>query len=276
MSSRIAVLMTCFNRIELSIRCLDSLFEISNSFEVYLVDDASTDGTAKLIKDRFPQVNIIAGNGQLFWNRGMHRAWMEALKSDYDFYLWLNNDVELYQNALEELLECSKSMSNEAIISGIIEDKSTKESLYGGYDKNKRIIAANGELQSIVNLNGNSVLVPASVVNKIGILDPKFHHDLGDVDYGLRAQKQGIAVLCTRIPIGSGTKNSIMRVRSKNTNISNRFRNVYSPLGSNPFITFYFRRKHIGILNAISYFIFIHILNALPDYLVTLIFRNRY
>ena len=46
---RIAVLITCFNRIDKTINCLDSLYNSKSIddylIDVYLVDDGSTDGT---------------------------------------------------------------------------------------------------------------------------------------------------------------------------------------------------------------------------------------
>lgn len=43
-------------------------------FDVFLVDDESTDGTSEAIKSEFPEVSIIKGDGSLFWNRGMYTA----------------------------------------------------------------------------------------------------------------------------------------------------------------------------------------------------------
>ena len=91
---KIAVLITVHNRIEKTLFCLKSLYKQNseNNFEVYLTDDGSNDGTSDILRNKFPNVNIIQGNGSLFWNQGMIRAWKAAISSDeYDFYLWLNN-----------------------------------------------------------------------------------------------------------------------------------------------------------------------------------------
>ena len=68
--------------------------------DIYLTDDGCTDGTPEAIKRQFPKVHIIKGDGNLFWNRGMYRAWEEAAKQDYNFYLWLNDDSYLVDGAL--------------------------------------------------------------------------------------------------------------------------------------------------------------------------------
>jgi GT2 family glycosyltransferase len=125
-------------------------------------------------------------------------------------------------------------------------------------------------------MNGNVVLVPKSVMDKIGILDPVFHHDLGDVDYGLRAIKAGIKVFSTRKAIALGYSNHFCRVRKWNTSLINRFKRLYSPLGSPPKTNFYFRKKHFGIINAYVYWIYLHMINILSDKMATIIWGDLY
>lgn len=72
------VLITSYNCREKTLACLSSLFAALPNGEVFLVDDASTDGIADAVNEKFPQVNIIHGSGNLFWNRGMHLAWQNA------------------------------------------------------------------------------------------------------------------------------------------------------------------------------------------------------
>jgi GT2 family glycosyltransferase len=276
----IAILITCYNRKEKTLSCLTTLFNCvvpdGYKFDVYLVDDGSTDGTSNAIKERFPQINIVQGTGNLFWTRGMHLAWKTAAKvKDYNFYLWLNDDTILYDYCLGELLECNRLSRENCIISGLIEDES-KKIIYGGTDNLKKMLQATDNLQQIARMNGNVVLVPQVVVAIIGILDPVLWHDLGDVDYGLRATKADIKVYSTRKAIASGYSNNFCRVRKWNTNIIKRFRQLYSPLGSPPHINFYFRHKHFGIVNACCYWLYIHFINFLPDRIVTIIWGNVY
>lgn len=273
---RIAVLLTCFNRKEKTLRCLNHLFKLNNEIDVYLVDDGSTDNTSETIVKEFPQVNLIKGSGNLFWNKGMNLAWEHAAKNNYDYYVWLNDDVVLYENCFEELFYCVTLTESKAIISGIIESADKKEILYGGFDFQKIIIKPNGKLNSIKNLNGNVVVIPKNVYAILGNLDLHYHHDLGDVDYGFRAQNKGIGVYTTRIAIASGEKNDICRVRQNNTSILKRFKRLYAPLGANPKIIFYFRKRYFGFINACLYILFLHFINILPDKLNVMLFGNRY
>lgn len=86
---RIAVLLTCHNRREKTLTCLQSLYEcqLPDNFDldVTLVDDGSTDDTTRSVKENFPNITIIHGNGHLFWNRGMYLAWNNASKKKMTF-----------------------------------------------------------------------------------------------------------------------------------------------------------------------------------------------
>jgi GT2 family glycosyltransferase len=275
-NNHFAILLTCHNRKAKTLDSLSHLCKFDERFEIYIVDDHSTDGTGEAIALQFPQVHLIKGNGDLYWNRGMLKAWEQAARQDYDFYLWLNDDVVLYENCFDELMACSGIQNHQAIISGIVEGRETKETLYGGTDTKKQLIVPDGEMHPITNLNGNVVLVPRDVYLRLGNLDPVYHHDLGDVDYGLRAKEHHIGVYTTRIAVASGDKNDVCRVRLSDVTMCSRFKRLYSPLGSNPAILFYFRRKHYGLINAAGYCLFLFIINVLPDTIVTFLFGERY
>lgn len=278
--NKIAVLLTCHNRRETTRTCLKRLFEIRTDIDVFCVDDYSTDGTEQMITNEFPQVSLIKGDGNLFWSRGMRLAWVTARKKkEYDFYFWLNDDLELYANAFDELLECSHSEKDQAVITGLVEEKTSHKAIYGGSDAAKRLIAANGKLNEVTFLNGNFVIVPRYVFENIGFLDKHFHHDLGDVDYGLTAKEHGMHVYTSRCYIGStdvALRSKHMRIRMSNVDIVKRFKRLYSPLGSNPFITFYFKRKHQGIFAAFAYFLYLHFINLLPDFVWNKVSQLRY
>lgn len=274
--SDIAVLMTCFNRREGTLRCLQNLFRVRLDLDVYLVDDGSTDGTSVAVENRFPAVKVIPGQGNLFWTRGMHMAWRQASAKRYRFYLWLNDDVVLTEDFLDELLSCTEITGGRAIISGIIDSHDHASIIYGAADENKKLLQPNGKMQEVINMNGNVVIVPNEVFEVLGNLDPVFHHDLGDVDYGLRARAKGIPVLTTRKVVGSCDVNDLCRVRLCRANLLQRFKRLYSPLGSPPVLNFYFRVRHYGIVNAVTYYIYIHCINLLPDNLVKIFFGRRY
>lgn len=273
---RIAALLTCFNRKEKTQKCLESLFAVRPDSDVYLVDDGSTDGTSELVAEKFPKVHVIKGPGDLFWSRGMYTAWKEALKGDYDYYLWLNDDIELYPFFIDELFSSMEKAGGNCVVSGLIGTFDGKEVLYGGSDANKRLIGEADEPQDIRHMNGNVVLVPRDVVKKIGIIDPVLHHDLGDVDYGLTAIEHGIRVVTTTRIIAAGYPNNFCRVRKWGVSLSQRFKRLNHPLGSPLKINFYFRKKHWGLGKATAFCLYLIVLNLLTDWAVVKLFGDTY
>ena len=135
--SSVAVLMTCHNRRDLTIRSLSSVTSQAcpeADVSIYLVDDGSSDGTTTAVRAEFPEVRVRAGTGQLFWSGGMRLAQQAALPSDPDYLLWLNDDVSLREDALSRLLNahrvlCSRD-SPDSIIVGAMKDPTTGLTTY--------------------------------------------------------------------------------------------------------------------------------------------------
>jgi GT2 family glycosyltransferase len=213
----LAVIMTCFNRCEKTVTCLRLLKEQINvkiaKLDVYLVDDGSTDNTSEEVSKNFPDVKIIKGNGSLFWNRGMHLAFENSIKGEYEFYLWLNDDTHLYPNALEVVFSAyNKLPQNEldSIIVGPTYDPDTQTTSYGGYKVNSiwnpfkyAVVEPGGrDLEECDTMCGNFVLIPKGTVEKVGIIDPLYKHRYGDVDYGNRARRAGIKIYSAPEHIG--------------------------------------------------------------------------
>jgi len=222
-ATRVAILMTSHNRREETLACLRKLFnqELDSEVElkVYLVDDGSTDGTAEAVQATYPETKVLKGDGSLYWGGGMHLAFAEALKNDYDYYLWLNDDTMLQPGAVGSLISAHQSIATRgkpnSIVAGQVQDPITGALTYGGVIRTSRWwplkftpIEANRELQECETMDGNCVLIPREVAKLVGNLDKTFTHRSGDWDYGLRARMLGCSIwivpgfvgVCTRNP----------------------------------------------------------------------------
>jgi GT2 family glycosyltransferase len=206
---RLAVLMTCYNRKQKTLACLQSLVASQGidhlELNVVLVDDGSTDGTVDAVAAAFPWVRVDRGDGSLFWCRGMHRAFDLALRDEYDFYLWLNDDTQLYPDALSRLLkeavELRAQQGRPVILVGSTVDEASGNLTYGGVRRASwwqpltLVKVMPGEQpQACDTMNGNIVLIPAEAAHIVGNLDPIFEHAMGDTDYGFRAVQLGVAL----------------------------------------------------------------------------------
>jgi len=263
----IAVLITCHNRKNKTISCLQFLFEAElqskTKLDVFLVDDGSTDGTTKAVKEIFSgKVNIIQGAGDLYWNKGMCLAWEVAIKTKrYSYYLWLNDDTFLYPDALQILLDNSQQKNNKAIICGTTISSQTNKITYGGRKYDGTVIEPQEYLIECDLINGNCLLVPDYVFRIVGGLDTIFIHAIGDYDYGLRAKKKNIKSFVATKVIGTcETYANLPHWCLPEYSFIQRVKNLYSPLGSShPYYFFIFEYRHFGLMQAIKHFISIHL-----------------
>ena len=208
------------------------------------MDDGSNDGTSEAVRTRFPDVHILEGDGNLFWNRGMHAAFSAAINKGFDFYLWLNDDSHLYHNALEVLLTTYTKLAAQghgcAIIGSGMQDPVTRQFTYGGVKRHKsrwgrvkleRIAPAKEPVQCDAT-NGNCVLIPAVVVRNVGNLDPVYQHRWGDHDYCFRAIKHGCSVWLAPDYLGACKDNPIEGTwEDVNLPMMDRIRRLNSPRG---------------------------------------------
>jgi GT2 family glycosyltransferase len=206
-AAQIAVLMTCFNRRELTLACLRRLYsqelpERANLC-VTLVDDGSTDGTGAGVKEEFSEVIVLEGDGNLYWCGGMRKAWAHAAESDPDYYLLLNDDTMLVDGALSELLElCGESSDRNIAVASVV-DPITGLASYGGVCLGSGMAIPTGNPVECDTFNANCVMLTRSVYGEMGMFHSVYTHAMGDTDYGFHATKRGIRILASGRFLGS-------------------------------------------------------------------------
>ena len=258
----IAVLITCHNRREKTLTCLASLFKCSipsgYSFDVFLVDDGSSDRTDVAVHQNFPEVNVIRGDGNLYWNGGMRLAWKTAAETKFcDFYLWLNDDVILYESAILDLINTYTIVDKKSIIVGTLEGKGNSLT-YGG-KINGELVHPENRLQEVSLFNGNLVLIPNTVYQTVGNLSEEFTHGIADFDYSLRAKAAGIKLYVGATISGRCETNDINIMYDCNYSFLDRLRALYNPKGAPPNEMFVYNSRHKNLLYAIALYISSHL-----------------
>ena len=100
----LSILIVNWNTKGLLRTCLQSLnqFPASQPFEVIVVDNASTDGSAQMVSTEFPFVKLVASNVNTGYAKGNNLGFAEAKG---DWILTLNPDTEFVDHSLDIAIE---------------------------------------------------------------------------------------------------------------------------------------------------------------------------
>lgn len=261
---RIAVLITCHNRRSKTLICLDALFanDLPSGFtlSVILVDDGSTDGTSMAVREKYPRVEVIVGDGSLFWSRGMHLAQAHAMASGAEYLLWLNDDTELLTDAVVRLVETESSLrglhGQPVIVVGSTFDRETGLRTYGGQVAPKwwkpfyfQPMWHDSNLLECHSMNGNVVLIPQQIAGAVGNLDPAFEHAMGDVDYALRTRAKRFRIVVVPGFVGHCPNNATVGTyMDESLPFRVRWKQMMSRKGLPPQSWARLTRKHCGIV----------------------------
>lgn len=258
---KIAVLLATFNRKDKTLACLKNLWEQELpegvQLEAFITDDASADGTAEAVQRQYPQVHLYPGNGNLYWAGGMRRSWEAATETNPDFYLLLNDDTFIIKDAIKRLLlsfnNYSKKSMRAVICVGRTKDPDSGNVSYGGrklFSKRRLQSYLIPDVQEEVECDtgeGNIMLVPKAVVEKIGMLSDRYTHTFADIDYTLRAKKAGFKVVVPPGVMGDCKNDHGKSWKSPDSSLTERLEYLFSPKGLAYKDYMYFMRQHFPL-----------------------------
>ena len=212
---KLSVIIVSWNCRDLLARCLDTVFasKLDADFEVIVVDNSSTDGTASIVQNNYPQVQLIA-SGE---NAGFARANNLALRQARgELILLLNPDTELEADTLQVMVdfmdkhpECGMAGCKVLNPDGTLQlacrrniptlaDAFFKLSgLSRLFPRSRRMARYNltylpADRVAIVDaVSGSFLMTRREVVNKIGLLDERFFMYGEDLDWCWRSVRAG-------------------------------------------------------------------------------------
>ncbi len=197
-----------WNTKDLLSRCLSSISVGAKkiSYEIFVVDNGSSDGSQGMVQTSFPEVHLIANTE----NRGFGYANNQAFrKAQGRYFFCLNSDAYLSENSLDELVsyldqhpsigmavpqllcENGDSQPSLSVIPDLLYELAGPslralfpQRYYGDKFKPKEPV-------SVQSLSGAAFLIRKAMADQIGIYDEDYFFYYEETDWCFRTKKAG-------------------------------------------------------------------------------------
>ena len=201
--------MPVHNRRELTLQCLKSLSRIDRTnldVHIIVVNDGSTDGTAAAIGENYPEVEVVAGDGNLWYTAGTNLGIESALKHQPDYILAANDDSIFDEKFLVRMVECAEKYPRSVIGAllllwdaphRVFQVAPQWNTWQGGWRhwQEQTIWTVPQKPWEVEIIVGNCVLYPRTVVEEVGLMNEKKLDQYGDAEYTPRMRKRGWRLL---------------------------------------------------------------------------------
>ena len=100
---KVSVIIVNWNGKEILAECLQSLMSQDYAdLEIWVSDNGSEDGSQAMVRECYPSVRLLENGANLGFGSAVNRA---LAKAEGDYFLFLNNDLELKSDAVAQLVE---------------------------------------------------------------------------------------------------------------------------------------------------------------------------
>ena len=207
----IGIVICNYNKKEYILNCIQSVLKADgDNYDIYVVDNASTDGSAEAIKEKYGQQVILIENEENIGGAGGFDTGLEiVLKKDYKYYMLMDNDILVDKEAITALYHFMESNEHQNV--GMVGSKvyfmDDPERIwgYGGTIdfqeyiqkdnyKNMKDSAEIPEISYCDYVAACSLMVRAEAVKKVGIMPRENFIYWDDMEWGYRFNQAGYKV----------------------------------------------------------------------------------
>lgn len=214
----LSIIIVSWNVKDLLRENLKAIFDTDKNIEceVFVVDNNSADGSAQMVQEEFPQVNLIANSD----NRGFAKANNQAIKQAKGKYvLLLNPDMRVGIHTLEKSVNWMDNNSEAGILGIHLKDETGKTVPHirrfpGLIDQAALILKIPHVFPGILDsymlpdfdysqsavvdsIRGSYFMIRKEVIDEIGGLDEQYFIWFEEVDYCKMAKRAGFKVMYT-------------------------------------------------------------------------------
>lgn len=208
---RVAVVILNWNGKTFLEKFLPNVLEHSKQATVYVVDNASKDGSVEFLKHAHPEVKIVETGGNFGYAGGYNKGLVDLTE---DIFVLLNSDVEVTENWLKPIVNVFENDPNIAVCQPKILQYDKKDHFEyagaaGGYidkfgfpfcrgrmfDTTEVDLGQYDDRQEIFWATGACMFVRNAVYKEFGGLDDDFFAHMEEIDFCWRTKRAGYKVL---------------------------------------------------------------------------------
>jgi N-acetylglucosaminyl-diphospho-decaprenol L-rhamnosyltransferase len=213
--NKIAIIIPIHNRIDVTQKGIWYLQQSIAYYEKYsnnqyklctiIVDDGSTDGSSAWIKNKYPEIVILYGDGSLWWTGAINMGIRYAIDtySDLKGVILNNDDIKIKEEWLMNMISDVDRLPNSLIGCVTVDSNDGCTVTFGGINRKGYTAFSSGfegrninefpknHIEESSALYGRGIYIPKEVFLKIGLFNQHRFKHRGDADIPIRAKKAG-------------------------------------------------------------------------------------
>ncbi len=194
-SIELSVIIINYNTRDYLTKCLESVLNQKGAaFEIIVVDNSSTDGSSQMLKNKFPQVQLIANANNVGFAAANNQA-LIICRGQYVFFL--NPDTVVEPDCLKTMLRFMENRPDIGLAGTklLFPDRTFHPSVGDGYPGGRRARKVVPDLPGdIAWVLGASMIVPRAVIKAMQGFDDRFFLYAEEQDLCLRIRKAGLLI----------------------------------------------------------------------------------
>jgi GT2 family glycosyltransferase len=166
------------------------------------VDNGSTDGSDRLVEERFPNVELIRTGANLGFAGGNNIGMRRAQGLGADWVLLLNNDAVAEPGLAAALDRAARARPDAGLLACKVLSEDGTSVQYAGAGFNKWLgysgrVQTDGpdELRAVARADGAAMAVSSDAMMRAGLLDTELFSYVEDFEWSLRIRRAGFAVV---------------------------------------------------------------------------------
>jgi GT2 family glycosyltransferase len=190
----VSIIIVNWNGRELLRRCLSALRQsvTALTFEIFVVDNGSTDGSQDMLRQEFPEVKLMANSKNL----GFAKANNQAMRCSQGRYiLLLNSETGMAgcrllneDGSLQPSCTTFPTLFTELCIATGLDRLFPKSPLFGKYQMTYWDF---NDVREVDSVRGAFMLVRAAAVKEVGLMDESYFMYSEEVDWCYQFKKKG-------------------------------------------------------------------------------------